>query len=145
MFWSRKGNPRLVATLFVHTEIFLTNVVLTTEYFQYLCANTALTYIKRDYFSDHRFDSVYSFSDIRAFSDSRGRLVAGSSQGYSGHVDGKPIDARFKHPKGVTMDDKGNVYVADTANMAIRKIGEGGQCIKLLVMYLSSFFHWSSR
>ncbi|KAF3333333.1 NHL repeat-containing protein 2 [Carex littledalei] len=57
---------------------------------------------------------------------SRARLVAGSSQGYSGHVDGKPIDARFKHPKGVTMDDKGNVYVADTANMAIRKIGEGG-------------------
>ncbi|KAJ4788984.1 NHL domain-containing protein [Rhynchospora pubera] len=57
---------------------------------------------------------------------SRGRLVAGSSQGYSGHVDGKPIDARFKHPKGVTMDDKGNVYVADTANMAIRKISEGG-------------------
>jgi hypothetical protein len=29
-------------------------------------------------------------------------LVAGSSQGYSGHVDGKPIDARFKLPKGVT-------------------------------------------
>ncbi|XP_020088827.1 uncharacterized protein LOC109710559 [Ananas comosus] len=57
---------------------------------------------------------------------SRGRLVAGSFQGYSGHVDGKPSDARFKHPKGVTMDDKGNVYVADTANLAIRKIGEAG-------------------
>ncbi|XP_072984961.1 uncharacterized protein [Typha latifolia] len=57
---------------------------------------------------------------------SRGRLVAGSFQGYSGHVDGKPSDARFKHPKGVTMDNKGNVYVADTANLAIRKIGEAG-------------------
>ncbi|KAG6483337.1 hypothetical protein ZIOFF_059981 [Zingiber officinale] len=58
--------------------------------------------------------------------DSRARLVAGSFQGYSGHVDGKPADARFYHPKGVTMDDKGNVYVADTSNLAIRKISETG-------------------
>ncbi|KAK1439653.1 hypothetical protein QVD17_05473 [Tagetes erecta] len=57
---------------------------------------------------------------------SRARLVAGSFQGYTGHVDGKPNDARFDHPKGVTMDDKGNVYVADTTNLAIRKIGETG-------------------
>ena len=58
--------------------------------------------------------------------DSRARLVAGSFQGYTGHVDGKPSDALFNHPKGVTLDDKGNVYVADTSNLAIRKIGEGG-------------------
>ncbi|XP_075092097.1 uncharacterized protein LOC107775734 [Nicotiana tabacum] len=57
---------------------------------------------------------------------SRARLVAGSFQGHTGHVDGKPSDARFKDPKGVTMDDKGNIYVADTANLAIRKIGEAG-------------------
>ncbi|XP_070664175.1 uncharacterized protein [Malus domestica] len=57
---------------------------------------------------------------------SRGRLVAGSFQGYAGHVDGKPSDARFNHPKGVTIDDKGNVYVADTLNHAIRKIGDAG-------------------
>lgn len=58
--------------------------------------------------------------------DSRARLVAGSFQGYTGHVDGKPSDARFNHPQGVTMDDKGNVYVADTSNLAIRKIGDAG-------------------
>ncbi|KAK4439106.1 hypothetical protein Salat_0245400 [Sesamum alatum] len=57
---------------------------------------------------------------------SRARLVAGSFQGHTGHVDGKPSDARFNHPKGVTMDDKGNVYVADTSNLAVRKIGEAG-------------------
>ncbi|KAI3457617.1 hypothetical protein Pfo_014280 [Paulownia fortunei] len=57
---------------------------------------------------------------------SRARLVAGSFQGHTGYVDGKPSDARFNHPKGVTMDDKGNVYVADTSNLAIRKIGESG-------------------
>ncbi|XP_062096472.1 uncharacterized protein LOC133802215 isoform X3 [Humulus lupulus] len=55
---------------------------------------------------------------------SRARLVAGSFQGYKGHVDGKPSEARFNHPKGVTMDDKGNVYVADTLNLAIRKISD---------------------
>ncbi|OAY28822.1 uncharacterized protein LOC110600830 [Manihot esculenta] len=57
---------------------------------------------------------------------SRARLVAGSFQGYTGHVDGKPNEARFNHPRGVTMDDKGNVYVADTLNLAIRKIGDSG-------------------
>ncbi|XP_050915565.1 uncharacterized protein LOC127130638 [Lathyrus oleraceus] len=57
---------------------------------------------------------------------SRGRLVAGSFQGYTDHVDGKPSDARFNHPKGITMDDKGNVYVANTQNLAIRKIGDAG-------------------
>ncbi|XP_061362376.1 uncharacterized protein LOC133306117 isoform X1 [Gastrolobium bilobum] len=57
---------------------------------------------------------------------SRGRLVAGSFQGYTGHVDGKPSDARFNHPKGIAMDDKGNIYVADTQNLAIRKIGDAG-------------------
>ncbi|KAK7405342.1 hypothetical protein VNO78_06585 [Psophocarpus tetragonolobus] len=57
---------------------------------------------------------------------SRGRLVAGSFQGYTGHVDGKPSDSRFSHPKGIAVDDKGNVYVADTQNLAIRKIGDAG-------------------
>ncbi|XP_061374543.1 uncharacterized protein LOC133316779 [Gastrolobium bilobum] len=57
---------------------------------------------------------------------SRGRLVAGSFQGYTGHVDGKPSDARFNHPKGIALDNKGNVYVADTQNLAIRKIGDAG-------------------
>ncbi|XP_057822380.2 uncharacterized protein LOC131034797 [Cryptomeria japonica] len=57
---------------------------------------------------------------------SRARLVAGSTQGYSGHVDGKPKDARFNHPKGFTVDDRGNIYIADTVNLAIRKIGQEG-------------------
>ncbi|CAK9324346.1 unnamed protein product [Citrullus colocynthis] len=56
----------------------------------------------------------------------RARLVAGSFQSHTGHIDGKPNDARFNHPRGVTVDDKGNVYVADTLNLAIRKIGDAG-------------------
>ncbi|XVE83933.1 hypothetical protein DITRI_Ditri16bG0128600 [Diplodiscus trichospermus] len=57
---------------------------------------------------------------------SRPKLVAGSLEGYSGHVDGKPREARMNHPKGLTMDNSGNVYIADTMNMAIRKISESG-------------------
>ncbi|KAJ9130218.1 hypothetical protein P3X46_034911, partial [Hevea brasiliensis] len=29
-------------------------------------------------------------------------------------------------PKGLTVDDQGNIYIADTMNMAIRKISDGG-------------------
>lgn len=57
---------------------------------------------------------------------SRPKLVAGSPEGYAGHVDGKHREARMNHPKGVAVDDRGNIYVADTMNMAIRKISDGG-------------------
>ncbi|KAI7998649.1 hypothetical protein LOK49_LG10G00420 [Camellia lanceoleosa] len=57
---------------------------------------------------------------------SRPRLVAGSAEGYSGHIDGKAREARMNHPKGLAVDDRGNIYIADTMNMAIRKIGDAG-------------------
>lgn len=56
----------------------------------------------------------------------RPKLIAGSPDGLSGHVDGKPREARMNQPKGLTVDDKGNIYVADTMNMAIRKISDAG-------------------
>ncbi|KAL6911426.1 hypothetical protein ACP4OV_000231 [Aristida adscensionis] len=57
---------------------------------------------------------------------SRPKLVAGSPEGFPGHVDGKPREARMNHPKGFTVDDRGNIYVADAMNMAIRKISDTG-------------------
>lgn len=33
----------------------------------------------------------------------------------------------MNHPKGMAVDDNGNIYVADTNNMAIRKISETGK------------------
>ena len=56
----------------------------------------------------------------------RPKLITGSFEGYTGHVDGKLRDARMNHPKGLTVDERGNIYVADTMNMAIRKISDGG-------------------
>uniref|UniRef100_A0A5B6YFS8 NHL domain-containing protein n=1 Tax=Davidia involucrata TaxID=16924 RepID=A0A5B6YFS8_DAVIN len=56
----------------------------------------------------------------------RPKLVTGSAGGYAGHVDGKLREARMNHPKGLTVDDKGNIYIADTMNMVIRKISDVG-------------------
>nr|KYP66180.1 hypothetical protein KK1_012464 [Cajanus cajan] len=58
---------------------------------------------------------------------SRPKLVAGSAEGYSGHVDGRLREARMNHPKGITVDNRGNIYVADIMNMAIRKISDSGK------------------
>ncbi|KAF8650528.1 hypothetical protein HU200_063900 [Digitaria exilis] len=57
---------------------------------------------------------------------SRPKLLAGSPEGLSGHVDGRLREARMNHPKGFTADDRGNIYVADAMNMAIRKISDTG-------------------
>ncbi|CAK7328052.1 unnamed protein product [Dovyalis caffra] len=58
--------------------------------------------------------------------DNRPKLIAGSPEGFSGHVDGRLREARMNHPKGLTVDERGNIYIADTMNMAIRKISDGG-------------------
>lgn len=34
----------------------------------------------------------------------------------------------MNQPKGLTVDDKGNIYIADTMNMVIRKISDAGKC-----------------
>lgn len=65
-------------------------------------------------------------SIVCSIADSRPRLITGSADGYSGYVDGKLREARMNHPKGLTVDDGGNIYIADTDNMSIRKISNTG-------------------
>ncbi|XP_018443501.1 uncharacterized protein LOC108815372 [Raphanus sativus] len=74
---------------------------------------------------DSENSNIYKISSSLSLY-SRPRLVTGSPEGYAGHVDGRLRDARLNHPKGLTVDDRGNIYVADTLNNAIRKISEGG-------------------
>jgi sugar lactone lactonase YvrE len=49
--------------------------------------------------------------------------VAGSTRGYA---DGTGSGAQFNFPYGVTVDDTGNVYVADSFNHRIRKVSPIG-------------------
>ncbi|KAJ0257715.1 Uncharacterized protein HA466_0085360 [Hirschfeldia incana] len=74
---------------------------------------------------DSENSNVYKISSSLSLY-SRPRLVTGSPEGYPGHVDGRLRDAKLNNPKGLTVDDRGNIYVADTVNNAIRKISEAG-------------------
>ncbi len=46
--------------------------------------------------------------------------------GNDGSSDGMGSAARFFRPSGITVDNEGNLYVSDTNNHTIRKIGPGG-------------------
>ncbi|KRE48283.1 stalk domain-containing protein [Paenibacillus sp. Soil724D2] len=73
---------------------------------------------------------------IRKISDGKVTTFAGpevvvtkNNQGFptGGLVDGKSSESFFNEPTGLTVDAKGNVYVADSANNAIRKVDTNGQ------------------
>jgi serine/threonine-protein kinase len=50
------------------------------------------------------------------------RFVAGSQTGEYGFVDGNSTTARFSGPKGIALDGKGNLIIADNSNYAIRRL-----------------------
>ncbi len=48
---------------------------------------------------------------------------AGSKRGFA---DGEASKAMFSHPKGLTLDAEGNIYVADNYNHKIRRVTPQG-------------------
>jgi hypothetical protein len=52
------------------------------------------------------------------------RIYAGN--GIPGYINGNLIGARFKGINGITFDEYGNLYIADTSNNVIRKISNTG-------------------
>lgn len=52
--------------------------------------------------------------------------VAGRS-GVQGYADGRGQDAQFNYPAGVCFDLQGNLYVADSGNHVIRRVGRDGR------------------
>ena len=55
--------------------------------------------------------------------------MAGS--GRAGFVDGSGAGASFNNPTDLTVDSRGNVYVADTGNHAVRKITNAGKVVTI--------------
>ena len=53
--------------------------------------------------------------------------------GKAGSKDGVGRAARFRAPTGIALDATGTVYVADTGNRAIRKIGANGKVTTLTI------------
>jgi sugar lactone lactonase YvrE len=53
------------------------------------------------------------------------KTIAGNKD-VAGNADGQGIEARFRLPKGIALDSKGNIYVADALNNTIRKIDTTG-------------------
>ena len=64
--------------------------------------------------------------------DGRVTTLAGKP-GVPGFVEGNRGAARFKDPHGIAVDSLGNVYVADTANQAVRKISASGDVTSIAV------------
>jgi sugar lactone lactonase YvrE len=62
-----------------------------------------------------------------------GRSVVGTlaGNGKQGYANGTSAEAQFNTPRGVAVDGKGNVYVADTNNHRIRKITPAGMVTTL--------------
>lgn len=55
-----------------------------------------------------------------------GGVVTTVAGGASGFADGNSTSARFKHPRGIGTDSKGNIAVADRENFAVRFISKKG-------------------
>ena len=61
-----------------------------------------------------------AFNVVRYISEQKVYTIVGSGQ--AGYQDGKSIKTAFNGPTGITTDDEGNLYVADTQNNVIRKV-----------------------
>ena len=72
--------------------------------------------------------------------DGEVKTLAGS--GVRGHRDGPAEVAEFDTPCGVVADDDGNVFVADTANNAIRMISTTGDVSTIAGGYRGSYDGW---
>lgn len=60
-----------------------------------------------------------------------GNVTTLAGSGQAGYKDGAGLDAQFKVPADIAVDQAGNVYVADTSNQRIRLVSPGGEVTTL--------------
>lgn len=81
--------------------------------------------------SDQRINRIMKIADGRVSTLAGGNVIlpcnaniAGSSD--NGHKDGKALTALLGTPMAMAYDSKGNLYLADVANNAVRKLSPDG-------------------
>ncbi len=78
------------------------------------------------YFADITNNVIGMFTPAGAMSVYAGKAPTYVGASTRGFADGTGSAAQFDEPTGVAIDGTGNLYVADSANCAIRKIAPGG-------------------
>ncbi|MBS1532346.1 MAG: SMP-30/gluconolactonase/LRE family protein [Bacteroidetes bacterium] len=73
------------------------------------------------YFTDWERNVIRKISP-----DGNMSIIAGNPNDDPGAKDGKGLSASFFLPQGIAIDDKGNLYIADTYNNLIRKMDSQG-------------------
>jgi DNA-binding beta-propeller fold protein YncE len=68
---------------------------------------------------------------IRKLSADGRRVTTVAGCGERGHVDGPPDKARFNFPKGLAVDSRGRLYIADIDNHLIRRIETDGTVVTI--------------
>ncbi len=59
--------------------------------------------------------------------DAQGNVTTIAGTGLRGHADGEAAEAAFHYPQDVAVTEDGTVYVADTLNHVVRRIGRDGK------------------
>ncbi len=70
----------------------------------------------------HGLHPAFGGAVVKISKDGVTTRVAGSYVDLASHIDGDGSTARFAIPKAIVVDSKGNLYVADSRSLAIRKI-----------------------
>jgi DNA-binding beta-propeller fold protein YncE len=79
----------------------------------------------------HLYISESNNERVRKLSTDGRQVTTVAGCGETGYADGPPEQARFNTPKGLAVDTRGRIYVADLNNHRIRRIEPDGTVVTI--------------